>query len=120
MANWMMKFINTGCPNDLKEKRKERRKKKEGKREKIENEGVNETERKEEEERNRVTYDKLYFVNNDNGRSNAYKQQRRAAYGLTVNALPGINGMREWESRCNPFVQKSPVNTRAIISRRDS
>lgn len=64
--------------------------------------------------------DSLCFVNNDNSSSNAYKQQRRAAYGLTVNALPVINGIREWDSRCNPFVPKSSVNTGTIIPWRDS
>lgn len=64
--------------------------------------------------------DSLCFVNNDNSSSNAYKQQRRAAYGLTVNALPEINGIREWDSRCNPFVPKSSVNTGTIIPWRDS
>lgn len=63
---------------------------------------------------------RFYFVNNDNSSANAYTQQRRVAYGLTVNTLPEINGIREWDSRRNPFVPKSPVNTGTIIPRRDS
>lgn len=62
--------------------------------------------------------DRLCFVNNDNSSSNAYKQQRRAAHGLNV--LPEINGIREWDTRCNPFVPKSFVNTATIIPCRDS
>lgn len=62
--------------------------------------------------------DRLCFVNNDNSSSNAYKQQRRAAHGLNV--LQEINGIREWDTRCNPFVPKSFVNTATIIPCRDS
>lgn len=72
------------------------------------------------EEDERREKDRFCFVNNDNSSSNAYKQQRRVAYGLTVNTLPEINGIQEWDSRCNPFVPKSPVNTGTIIPRRDS